>query len=248
MAQPVTESRERSKAEVRLASSLAFASRILSEGGHDDLNQGQVSARSPGSDSFLVKGALRGFDEASPDDMVLAAVDPTSPADPLAPPELPLHQAVYAARPDVNAIVHSHAPFTLVFGATSWEMKPISHDGAAFAGRLPRFTATSNTVLDVETGEQIAAVLGDAPAALLQNHGGLIVGRTVREATIRALLLERAARLQILAQGSGADYVWASLDDVERKRDFIYSSTAIKAYWDYWVRRIQARQPDTATW
>lgn len=238
----------RSKAETRLASGLALASRILSDGGHDDLNQGQVSARAPGAERFLIKGALRGFDEATPEDMLVAAVDAAQPADPLAPPELPLHQAVYAARPDVNAIVHSHAPYTLIFGATAWEMKPISHDGAYFSGRLPRFTDTSNTVLDIETGERIAAALGPAPAALLQNHGGLVVGKTVREVTILALLLERAARLQVIAEGSGADYAWASAGDVERKRDFIYSSTAIKAYWDYCVRRVQARQPEAAAW
>lgn len=236
------------RAQTRLAGSLALASRILSTGGHDDMNQGQVSARSPGAAEFVIKGALCGFDEAEPADMLLASVDAEAAVDPMAPPELPLHQAVYAARPDVNAIVHSHAPYTLVFGATDLEIRPISHDGAFFAGRLPRFTATSNTVLDLDTGEQIAATLGTAPAALLQNHGGLIVGRSVREATILSLLLERAARLQLIAERSGAAYAWASEGDVEGKRDFIYSGTSIKAYWDYCVRGVRARQPETRAW
>jgi L-fuculose-phosphate aldolase len=248
MTQTQTISAELSKAEEKLAINLALASRILSDGGHDDLNQGQVSARQPGSQRFLIKGALTGFNEATPADMILADIDGAVTADALAPPELPLHQAVYEARPDVNAIVHSHAPYSLIFGATAWEIRPISHDGAYFVGRLPRFSATSNTVLDLETGRAIAAVLGDAPAALLQNHGGLLVGKSIREAAILALLLERAARLQILAEGSGAVYASASEIDVERKRGFVYSSTAIKAYWDYCVRRIQIDQPETVAW
>jgi L-fuculose-phosphate aldolase len=239
---------ELSKAEVRLAANLALASRVLSAGGHDDLNQGQISARLPGSERFLIKGALTGFDEARPTDMVCASVDAEPLPDPAAPPELPLHQATYAARPDVNAIVHSHAPYSLVFGATSWELHPISHDGAYFAGRLPRFTATSNTVLDLETGESIAAALGDAPALLLRNHGGLIVGRSVREATVLALILERAARLQVMAESTGAAYSHASAEDVRRKREFVYSGTAIKAYWDYCVRRVKAQQRETLEW
>jgi L-fuculose-phosphate aldolase len=127
-------------AEARLAVNLAFASRMLSNGGHDDLNQGQVSERLPQSRQFLIKSAMRGFDEAVPGDMILASVDPADEVSPLAPPELPLHQAIYEARSDVNAIVHSHALYTLVFGATDWTLRPISHNGAYFEGRTPRFT------------------------------------------------------------------------------------------------------------
>lgn len=237
-----------SKAERRLATALALASRILSRGGHDDLNQGQVSARLPGANRFLVKTALTGFDEATPQDMIVAAVNPECSPGPSAPPELPLHQAIYAARDDVAAIVHSHAPYSLIFGATDWELRPLSHDGAYFAGRVPRFTATSNTVLDIDTGRAIADVLGDAAGAFLRNHGAVVVGPTIREATVAAQLLERAAHLQIVAEGAGAAYTSASAEDVEAKRRFVYSATAIKAYWDHAVRGVRAADARVAQW
>jgi L-fuculose-phosphate aldolase len=192
-----------SNAERKLTKALALASRMLSQGGHDDLNQGQVSARLPGSDEFFVKSALLGFNEARPTDMLRVHVDARETPPALAPPELPLHQAVYAARPDVNAIVHSHAPYSLVFGATDWEIRPLSHDGAYFAGRVPRFTETTNTVLDVATGEAIVAVLGDCPAAFLRNHGLLVVGKTVPECFLRLYRLERACEVQIAAAAAG---------------------------------------------
>jgi hypothetical protein len=47
---------------------------------------------------------------------------------------------IYEARSDVNAIVHSDALYTLVFGGTDWTLRPISHDGTHFEGRTPRFT------------------------------------------------------------------------------------------------------------
>lgn len=113
----------------------------------------------PGADVFLIKNALCGFDEATPDDVVTASVDHTAPAPKSAPPELPLHQAIYRARPDVNGIVHSHAPYTLVFGATDLALRPLSHDGAYFTGSTALFTTTSNTVLDIATGDLIAKEL-----------------------------------------------------------------------------------------
>lgn len=232
----------------RLTAQIAYGARMLSLDGHDDFNQGQISARMPGADTFLIKNALCGFDEATPDQIVTAAVDHTAPAPPIAPPELPLHQAIYRARPDVNAIVHSHAPHTLVFGATDLALRPLSHDGAYFVDRLGLFTTTSNTVLDIETGDEIAAALGSGEGVLLRNHGGVIVGKSVRHAAVFAQVLERACRLQLLAEGAGAEYAWSSEWDVKLKRDFIYADLSVRSYWEYAVRRVVRTWPDTAGW
>jgi L-fuculose-phosphate aldolase len=237
-----------SKAESRLAVTLAFASRMLSHGGHDDLNQGQVSARLPGTDRFLIKSAMRGFNEANPEHMTVAFVDADSPPTPLAPPELPLHQAIYEARPGVNGIVHSHAPYSLIFGATDWELRPISHDGACFAGAVPRFSATSNTVLEIGTGREIARALSSAAAIFLRNHGSVVVGKSIREAAILAQVLERACRIQIIAESTGALYHASSDRDVVAKQDYIYSDTSIKSYWDYCVRLVKQTWKETEAW
>jgi L-fuculose-phosphate aldolase len=238
----------RTKAESKLAVNLALASRMLSSGGHDDLNQGQVSARLPGSDTFLIKSAMRGFNEAVPEDMIRESVDASTRPGPMAPPELPLHQAIYEARPDVNAIVHSHSPYALIFGATDWELRPISHDGACFEGRVPRFAGTSHTVLDIETGRAIARALGDAPASFLRNHGSVVAGRSIREAAVLAQILERACRLQIIAESTGAAYHTSSADDVKNKQDYIYSDVSVKSYWDYCVRLVRHTWKEAAGW
>lgn len=232
----------------RLANQVALGARMLSLDGHDDFNQGQISARRPGADTFHIKNALVGFDEATPGQLVAASVRPEAPVDPLAPPELPLHQAVYRARPDVNGIVHSHAPYTLVFGATDLELRPVSHDGAYFTGRLGLFTRTSNTVLDQATGEAIAAALAGHPAVLMRNHGALIVGRSVRHAAVFAQVLERACRLQLLAEQTGRPYAWSSPADVQLKRDFIYADLSVRSYWEYAVRRVGRTWPEATAW
>jgi len=232
----------------RLRTQIAVGARMLSLDGHDDFNQGQISARLPGSDTFLIKNALCGFDEATPDQVVVAAVDPELPADRMAPPELPLHQAIYRARPDVNAIVHSHAPHTLVFGCTDLAIRPVSHDGAHFTDSLGLFTETSNTVLDIATGDAIAGRLAGHNGVLLRNHGGVIVGRSVRHAAVFAQVLERACRLQLLAEQVGRPYTWSSAEDVKLKRDFIYADLSVRSYWDYAARKVGRIWPETTTW
>jgi L-fuculose-phosphate aldolase len=240
--------RTMSPAKQRLVAQVALGARMLSLDGHDDFNQGQISARLPGQDTFFIKNALCGFDEATPADVVEVAVDADIAAPPTAPPELPLHQAVYQARPDVNAVVHSHAPHTLVFGATDLPLRPISHDGAYFVDRVGLFTETSNTVLDLATGQRIALALAAHPGVLLRNHGGVVVGKSVRHAAVFAQVLEHACRLQLIAVGTGVPYTWSNDRDVALKRDFVYADLSVRSYWDYAVRRVVRRWPDCAQW
>lgn len=233
----------------RLANQLALGGRMLSLDGHDDFNQGQISARTPGADTFLIKNALCGFDEVTPEETVTATVDHTQQAPRTAPPELPLHQAIYRARPDVNGIVHSHAPYTLLFGACDVALRPLSHEGSYFADATSVFTTTSNTVLDIVTGDRIAKELGDTGRAVfLRNHGGVIVGKSVRHAAIFAQVLERACRLQLAALSTGLAYHYSSSEDVRLKQDFIYADLSVRSYWDYAVRRAVRRWPEAEQW
>ncbi|MFJ8871551.1 class II aldolase/adducin family protein [Streptomyces sp. NPDC102473] len=233
----------------RLANQVALGGRMLSLDGHDDFNQGQISARMPGSNTFLIKNALCGFDEVSPEEIVTAAVDHEQRAPRMAPPELPLHQAIYRARPDVNGIVHSHAPHTLLFGALDLELRPLSHEGSYFVDTTSVFTTTSNTVLDIATGDQIAKELGDdGRAVFLRNHGGVIVGKSVRHAAVFAQVLERACRLQLAALSTGRQFHYSSPQDVRLKQDFIYADLSVRSYWDYAVRRAVRRWPEAGQW
>jgi L-fuculose-phosphate aldolase len=83
---------------------------------------------------------------------------------------------------------------------------------------------------------------------LLRNHGSVVVGRSLREAAVLAQVLERACRLQVIAQGTGAVYHVSAAADIASKRAFIYSDTAIKAYWDYCVRAVRQQWQETESW
>jgi L-fuculose-phosphate aldolase len=226
----------------------SIASHALSLNGHDDFNQGQVSVRRPQHANFFIKSANLGFDEAHPDGFVEASVDHTVVPNPQAPPELPLHQAIYRARPDVNGIVHSHAPAGLVFGALDQGISAIGHEGAMLEGQVAHFSATSNTVLNIDMANSIAEVLDSNVAVFLVNHGSIVVGKSIKHAVIFAIMLERACRLQLDALATDLPYKTSSEDDIVAKRDFIYSDLSIRSYWEHMERAVARRVPEVQSW
>jgi L-fuculose-phosphate aldolase len=227
---------------------LTVACRILSMNGHDDFNQGQVSARLRGAASFHIKNAVCGFNDAGPEEMVCCGVAAESSLPRDAPPETPLHQAIYAARPDVGGIVHSHAEHATVLGATDIELEPISHEGAYFKDRIARFDETSHTILEHQVAAAVARALGQGCALLLCNHGLVVVGPTVRQAAVLALMLERACRLQLLAQSLKRDYRTTRDDEVLKKREYIYSDVAFRDYWNHAARTAARAFPELRGW
>ena len=212
--------------------------RLLSDGGHDDFNQGQISCRLPDG-KFLIKSAMVGFASCSAEDFCICHVDPKAVLPKDAPPETSLHQAIYASRPDVNCIVHSHPESSIVFGATNYELKPISHEGSYFHNNIGRFDESTNTILSISLGEAVADALGEMNALFLCNHGIVIASKTIRLSVILALMLERACRIQLRAEALGTQYRTTSDKEVDEKKDYIYSDMAIRSYWKSAVRAIR---------
>jgi L-fuculose-phosphate aldolase len=216
--------------------------RILSRNGHDDFNQGQISFRRPGAEEFHIKQAQTGFNEVAADGFVEAEISGKVTPDRFAPPELPLHQAIYRARPDVGAIVHSHSRACLAFGALERDIEPISHEGALFQGDVAHFTETSNTVLEQRIGEAIADTLSDKIAVFLVNHGSVVVGKSIRHAVVFATMLERAADIQLRLLATGLPYSISDMLDVKAKREFVFADLSVRSYWDHAVRQLSAIQ------
>ncbi len=82
----------------------------------------------------------------------------------------------------------------------------------------------------------------------MRNHGGLIVGKSLRHVTVFAQLLERACQLQLEAERIPGGYHSSSTDDIAAKREFIYSDLAVRSYWEHCVRRAARTWPEAAAW
>lgn len=216
---------------------LAACCRILAHEGHESGLAGQVTARAEQPGAWWTLQFGHGFDEASAERMVLVDADlkPLSGGRPN--PGVRFHIWIYRQRPDVQAIVHTHAPHASALACTAVPLKTIHMDSAMLHGtaHLPEWPGVP--VADDE-GRIISAALGDAKTILLANHGLLAAGASVEEATYLAVFFERAARMQLRAMAAGG-FCEVKPGLAEEARDFLLQPSIVRGTFAYWSRRLQ---------
>lgn len=114
-----------------------------------------------------------------------------------------IHAQIHRARPEVVCVVHGHPPHATAWCALGRLLDPINQDVCALYDDHCVYAQDSGLIVELSEGERIAGALGARKAALLRNHGPLTVGRSVEEALWWFLLIERSARIQILAEAAG---------------------------------------------
>jgi L-fuculose-phosphate aldolase len=224
--------------ELEPRAALAAACRILAREGHESGLAGQVSARGERSATWWTLQFGYGFEEATRERMVLVDEDlqPLQGARPN--PGVRFHVWIYRQRPDVNAIIHTHAPYASALAATGKPLKTLHMDSAMLHGcaHLPEWPGVP--VADDE-GRIISGALGSAKTILLANHGLLATGTCVEEAAYLAVFFERAARMQLRAMAAGG---FKEVDPVlaAEAREFLLQPSIVRATFAYWARRLSA--------
>jgi ketol-acid reductoisomerase len=142
---------------------------------------GNVSVRFPERDQVLITPSQLFKGDLHPDVLVRIDLDGTRlDPDALSPSsEWPMHCAIYKARPDVGAIIHTHAPQATVLGLADIPFLPIS-TGAAFLGDLPRVPYIPPGTQDL--AQATVEALADGAGVLLMNHGLLVAASDLRKA------------------------------------------------------------------
>lgn len=123
-----------------------------------------------------------------------------------------IHSEIYRARPEVQAIVHSHSPAVIPFGVMAGaSLRPIYHMSSFLGSGVPVFEirdaggpATDMLIRTAPLGAAFAKSLGQAAVGLLRGHGNVVVGSSIREVVFRAVYTEVNARLQTDAMRLGA--------------------------------------------
>ena len=198
---------------------LTNGGRILSGQGQGDFVAGHITVRLPeGATRFLMKPAGIGLEEMSPSSIITVDLEGRKVGG-----ELPRHNEVFIhseilrARPDIQAVVHTHAPHAVAFSSLGCELVPISNDAGFFYKKLPVFSETTDLIVTPERGKAVAQCLGEHSAVLLRNHGIVTAGRSIEEAVWIAVRLERACQCQLLAEAAGGPKLLVDADDVIRK-------------------------------
>lgn len=117
--------------------------------------------------------------------------------------ETPMHLAIYAARPECNAIVHSHGEWSGAFAACGVNVPAVLVESAFIGGEV--VCAEYGKVGSAKLAKNMVKALGPKKkAALLQNHGAVALGVDLREAFIVSDFLEKQAMVAIRAMSIGS--------------------------------------------
>ena len=131
-----------------------------------------------------------------------------------------IHGEIYKARPDVMAVIHSHAPPLIPFGATGAPLRPMYHMSAHVGLGVPvfeirRFSNEGQMLIrSPQLGRALAGVLADKPMVLMRGHGATIVAPSLSLAVYRAIYGALNARLQMDAMRLGGEVTYLSPDEV----------------------------------
>jgi L-fuculose-phosphate aldolase len=220
---------------------LIAAGLILDAADQGDLTRGHVSLRMPGDPAhFLMKPHSRGLDEITLDNIVVCNLAGEKVGGGgRRHSEVFIHSEIYKARPDVMSVIHTHPTHAVALSATGRPVLPISQPGVAFADGVPYFTETIDLIRSTDMGQGVARALGPHKAVLLRNHGVAVVGACVEEATVLALLLEEACKIQLLAQAGGGVGEVFSDDSIQRLHHNITRPEQYTINFDYLRRRAE---------
>jgi ribulose-5-phosphate 4-epimerase/fuculose-1-phosphate aldolase len=221
---------------------LVLANRILAHEGIVDA-YGHVSLRCDGGDSFLLAWSRSAaFVEAG--DLVEYDFAGTALREDSRPAyvERMIHAAIYAGRSDVGAVVHSHAPNLLPFSISDRPLRPVIHVAGMIGPHVPvwdiadRFGDTDMLVRTLSQGEDLARGLGAHSCALMRGHGAVIVGRSLKEAVLRAVFLHLNAATQLQAEALGP-YRALSDGEAELSAQAHSAGHVLDRAWDYFAAR-----------
>lgn len=117
-----------------------------------------------------------------------------------------IHEAFHRLCPNATAVYHTHMPYATAIACTNpGRLEPISQNALRYYGKIAYEDLYEGLANDRAEGERLASAAGDNIIVMLKNHGVMVSGPSIGIAFNDLYFLERAAKVQILAQQSGAE-------------------------------------------
>lgn len=181
---------------------------------------GNISIRLPGG-RILATPTNSCLGRLAPEELSVAAMDGKHISGKAPTKELPLHIAVYEARPECTAVVHLHATHVTALSCLADTdpadaLRPFTPYYVMKVGRLP--VAPYHKPGNPELGAAAGEIARRAPAFLLANHGAVVCGASLEEAVNAAEELEETAKLYFLLHASGRPVRYLTGDEIAELR------------------------------
>lgn len=222
--------------------SLALANRILAHEGVLDAF-GHVSLRNPADPTRFWLARSLAPELVTEADILEFGPDsePISPTDAALYSERIIHGAIYAARPDVHAVCHHHAPEILPFTLAPIQLRVVTQLGAIIGRHIPiwdqrlEFGATNHLVMRQQEAASLAGCLGSHAIVLMRRHGATVIGASLRELVFRCIYSCRDADLQLRAGAYGeVDHFTETEIDLAGR----FPEATLARAWEYWCSHL----------
>lgn len=222
---------------------LVLANRILArEGVIDDF--GHVSLRHPLRPDRFLLARSRSPEVVTAEDILEFDLDGRLIGDDPRRPYLErfIHGAVYAARPDVQAVTHHHARAVIPFTVTDVPLRPVFHMGAVMGPEAPVWDSQpefgdTRMILDtLEMGQSLARALEHRRVVLLRGHGAVCAAASLRAVCMISVHMKSNAELLLQALPLGAP-TYLTPGEVEQTGAMLLSEVPLARAWAYWTAR-----------
>lgn len=202
---------------------------------------GHVSARVPGSEALLIQPGTTPRSRVTAADIILVGFDGTViEGDGRPPVELPIHVEILKARPDVQAVLHSHMELAIAFTMMEGvKLVPMRARAVRWESGIPMDLDPSHIKTKVQ-GETLARTLGPHHAALMRAHGLVLVAESVPALLVDAVHFDENARAMMTVLKAGAKPLALTMAEREQINRHEMREFHVDKLWRYYTDK--ARQ------
>ena len=179
---------------------------------------GNISTRDPDSGLIAITPSAIEYTKMSPEDIVLidqygkkveGQWKPTS--------ETPMHTIFYRERPDIGAVVHTHAPYASVFAISGEPIPMVVTEAALCIGGMVKVAPYVRPGTE-ELARTVLETMGPGVSVLLAQHGMIAVGPDLHAAYATTIATEVSARLTLLSRSAGMNPITIDSSEVAELR------------------------------
>ena len=186
------------KNTTRVKTELIQYYRWLRQYGYNDSHSGNASVRTANDIWITASGACA--DTIKPDDLIACGLE--SAPEPTASLDTPLHLAVYHTNPKLNAVLHSHGPYTVAVTLNGKDFEPVDFEGQYYFNKIHVLEIAYENYL-TEAPQAVATVLATQPIVVVRGHGVYAAAKNLNLAYKWTCSLELSAKTALLAQQFG---------------------------------------------
>ena len=186
---------------------LAACHRLIERFGWTELIYNHATARVPGRpDHMLVKPDRILYQQVNASNLLECDMDGNlPPGAPVINRTVPvIHGAIYRARPDVQAILHTHTAAGMAVSSMKCGILPLNQTAMQFHNRVG-YHEFMGVADNFEECDHIVRALDQHGTLIMRNHGLLTVGTSISQAFVRLFYLERSCQSQVMLMTAAAN-------------------------------------------